>query len=134
MGQSQKTKQYTAPPPFPQFRVGVLVASNRLLARIAAHIIKRWWGGKASFLLFEVGKTSERPFEAKCLSQIIVAHFHFHSDDSYENCDHKIVTFNAKTSLPLGKDLKYSTKECLSTDKGELVAVLLHMLFTIHAT
>ena len=48
-------------------KVGVLVASNRLLARIAAHIVKRWWGGKASFLLFEVGKTS--------------------------NCDHKIVTF-----------------------------------------
>ena len=112
MGKSQKTKQYTAPPPppppFPQFKVGVLVASNRLLARIAAHIVKRWWGGKASSLLFEVGKTS--------------------------NCHHKIVTFNAKTSLPLGKDLKYSTKECLSTDKGELIAVLLHMLFTIHAT
>ena len=75
--------------PFPPFKVGVLVASNRSLARIAALIVMRWLGGKALFLLFEVGKTSERPFKAKCLSPIIVAHFHFHSDDSYENCDHK---------------------------------------------
>ena len=41
--------------------------------------------------------------------------------------------FNAKASLPSGKDLKYSAKECLFTDKGELVAVSLDMLFTIHA-
>ena len=49
-------------------------------------------------------------------------------------CSFAFAFFNAKASLPSGKDLKYSTKECLSTDKGELVAVLLHMLFTIHAT
>ena len=44
------------PSPVP-FKVGVLVASNRSLARIAALIVMRWLGGKASFLLFEVGKT-----------------------------------------------------------------------------
>ena len=87
-GITSENKTIPPPTPFLPFKVGVLVGSNRLLARIAAHIVMRWWGGKASFLLFEVGKTSERPFEAKCLSQI-VAHFHFHSDDSYENCDHK---------------------------------------------
>ena len=39
----------------------------------------------------------------------------------------------AKASLPLGKDLKYSGKESSFTDKGELEAVSLDMLFTIHA-
>ena len=39
----------------------------------------------------------------------------------------------AKASLPSGKDLKYSGKESSFTDKGELEAVSLDMLFTIHA-
>ena len=41
--------------------------------------------------------------------------------------------FNANASLSSGKDLKYSAKESSFTDKGELVAVSLDMLFTIHA-
>ena len=48
-------------------------------------------------------------------------------------CSFAFAFFNAKASLPLGKDLKYSAKECWFTDKGELVAVLLHMLFTFYA-
>ena len=38
-----------------------------------------------------------------------------------------------KASLPSGKDLKYSGKESSFTDKGELEAVSLDMLFTIRA-
>ena len=48
-------------------------------------------------------------------------------------CSFAFPLFNAEASLPLGKDLKYSMKESSFTDKGELEAVSLDMLFTIHA-
>ena len=48
-------------------------------------------------------------------------------------CSFAFSFLKAKASLPSGKDLKYSGKESSFTDKGELEAVSLDMLFTIHA-
>ena len=48
-------------------------------------------------------------------------------------CSFAFSFFNAKASLPSRKDLKYSAKESSFTDKGELEAVSLDMLFTIHS-
>ena len=48
-------------------------------------------------------------------------------------CSFAFSFLKAKASLPSGKVLKYSGKESSFTDKGELEAVSLDMLFTIHA-
>ena len=48
-------------------------------------------------------------------------------------CSFAFSFFNAKASLPSGKDLKYSAKESSFTDKGELEGFSLDVLFTIHA-